>query len=394
MSKAITEIDYQDEELLENADFTYDLTPYHFNMDVSGLLRRFSENDILIPSFQRNYVWSKEGASMFIDSVLRGLPTPSLFFYEQNSRKYLVIDGQQRLLSLYYFVRGVFPDKKEHQNIKLSKENIDIDFSNIDAKYELKGIPFTLSGRNIFSSWKGKTFSQLTTEQQKRITDTYIYIINLKQTSPANDNSSMYLVFERINTGSTPLNPQQIRLCVSHGEYAQFLTENAQNVMWGKKFNLDDKNSGVSELILRFVSLFYTQGSYKGSMKSFLDKELKNNDNFQLHKKDEIDNLYNKSFKVLSTVFDQKSFIQKKSLIGYFLLVTWISIANIVKNYDDISLFLDKFSDDLKENFEKAKKTNKIQDFLNNTRRASNSDTLMEMIEFMTNFLKDSIHER
>ena len=45
MSKAITEIDYQDEELLENADFTYDLTPYHFNMDVSGLLRRFSEND-------------------------------------------------------------------------------------------------------------------------------------------------------------------------------------------------------------------------------------------------------------------------------------------------------------------------------------------------------------
>ena len=204
----------------------------------------------------------------------------------------------------------------------------------------------------------------------------------------------MYLVFERINTGSTPLNPQQIRLCVSHGEYAQFLTENAQNVMWGKKFNLDDKNSGVSELILRFVSLFYTQGSYKGSMKSFLDKELKNNDNFQLHKKDEIDNLYNKSFKVLSTVFDQKSFIQKKSLIGYFLLVTWISIANIVKNYDDISQFLDKFSDDLKENFEKVKKTNKIQDFLNNTRRASNSDTLMEMIEFMTNFLKDSIHER
>lgn len=393
MSKAITEIDYQDEELLENADFTYDLTPYHFNMDVSGLLRRFSENDILIPSFQRNYVWSKEGASMFIDSVLRGLPTPSLFFYEQTSRKYLVIDGQQRLLSLYYFVRGVFPDKKEHQNIKLSKENIDIDFSNIDAKYELKGIPFTLSGNNIFSPWNGKTFAQLTAEQQKRITDTYIYIINLKQTSPVNDNSSMYLVFERINTGSTPLNPQQIRLCVSHGEYAQFLTENAQNVMWGKKFNLDDKNSGVSELILRFVSLFYTQGSYKGSMKSFLDKELKNNDNFQLYKKDEIDNLYNKSFKVLSTVFDQKSFIQKKSLIGYFLLVTWISIANLVKEYDDISQFLNKFSNILKENFEKAKKTEEVQNFLNNTRRASNSETLMKMIEFMTNFFKDSIHE-
>lgn len=392
MPKTITEIDYKDEELLENADFTYDLTPYHFNMDVAGLLRRFSENDILIPSFQRNYVWSKEGASMFIDSVLRGLPTPSLFFYEQTSKKYLVIDGQQRLLSLYYFVREIFPDKKQHQNIKISKENIDIDFSKIDAKYELKGIPFTLSGNNIFSSWKGKTFSQLTSEQKKRITDTYIYIINLKQTSPANDNSSMYLVFERINTGSTPLNPQQIRLCVSHGEYAQFLTEKAQNNMWTKRFNLDDKSSGISELILRFISLFYTQGNYKGAMKNFLDKELKNNNNFQLHSKDEIEKIYNNSFCVLTTIFDQKSFVQKKSLIGYFLLITWISIANIVKDYDDLTLFLNKFSKVLKENFEKARKTNEIQEFLNNTRRASNSETLTKMIEFMTNFLKDSIH--
>ena len=78
----MSSFEFEDETITDDVDYTYDLTPYNFNMDVEGLLRRFADRDILIPSFQRNYVWTKEGASMFIDSVLRGLPTPSLFFYE------------------------------------------------------------------------------------------------------------------------------------------------------------------------------------------------------------------------------------------------------------------------------------------------------------------------
>lgn len=392
MQNTISEIEYEDDNKSEDEnDFTYDLTPYHFNMDVSGLLRRFADNDILIPSFQRNYVWSKDGASMFIDSVLRGLPTPSLFFYEQAPRKYLVIDGQQRLLSLYYYIRNIFPDKKQHQNIQLSKESIDIDFSKVENACALEGIPFTLSGKNIYSAWKGKTFEQLSPEQQKRITDTYIYIINLKQTNPKNDNSSMYLVFERINTGSTPLNPQQIRLCVSHGEYAQFLCDKAQNELWSKNFKLDDKSSAISELILRFVSLFYSQGIYKGSMKKFLDKELKENDNFQLHNKEEITKLYENSFFILTKIFDNNSFSQKRSLIGYFLIITWISIANITKDTNDIESFFCMYSDKIKKTFLEIKKTDAIQDFLNNTRRASNTETLTSLIKFMTEEFKNSI---
>lgn len=374
---------YDDDDELENADFTYDLTPYHFNMDVEGLLRRFGSQDILIPSFQRNYVWTKDGASMFIDSLLRGLPTPSLFFYEEKPRKYLVIDGQQRLLSLYYFIRGVFPDNKQHQNVKVDNTTFDIDFSTLNDE-NIPGVPFTLSGKKVLSNWKGKTFSELTPEQQKRITDTYIYIINLKQTSPVDDNSSMYLVFERINTGSTPLNPQQIRLCVSHGKYANLICEKAKDKLWYQKFKINDTTGVVSELILRFISLYYVQGQYKGSMKSFLDKSLKENRNFELHSEQEITKLFSKSFYILTKLFDNVSFTQKKSLIGYFLLVTWISIANIISTFDDVDQYLDKYSIKITNCFEKVKKSDIIQTFLNNTRRASKSDTLVEIIEFMT----------
>lgn len=380
-----------DDDELENADFTYDLTPYHFNMDVDGLLRRFGSKDILIPSFQRNYVWTKDGASMFIDSLLRGLPTPSLFFYEEKPRKYLVIDGQQRLLSLYYFIRGVFPDNKQHQNVKINNNSFDIDFSALNDE-SITGIPFTLSGKKILSIWKGKTFSELTPEQQKRITDTYIYIINLKQTSPVADNSSMYLVFERINTGSTPLNPQQIRLCVSHGKYANFICEKAKDKLWYQKFKINDTAGLVSELILRFISLYYVQGQYKGSMKSFLDKSLKENRNFELHSEEEIEQLFSKSFFVLTKLFDNISFTPKKSLIGYYLLVTWISIANLLINVTDIEEWFQSNNQKIINTFEKLKQNDSVIEFITNTRRASNSASLVPIIEIITSKFKEAIN--
>ena len=373
----------------ENADYTYDLTPYNFNMDVDGLLRRFADKDILIPSFQRNYVWTKEGASMFIDSVLRGLPTPSLFFYEEKNKKYLVIDGQQRLLTLYYFIRGIYPDKKQHQNIVVSPSTVDIDFSRIDTEEgEISGVSFTLTGTKVCSEWKNKTFAQLTNEQQKRIRNTYIYIIDLKQTSPSENNSSMYLVYERINTGSTRLNPQQIRMCVSHGAYIQYICSMAQNEKWKSKFGIDDKSSGVSELILRFFSLYYTQGAFSGSMKSFLDKSLKENREFQIHSLNELSVLFDKSFHIMTELFDTKSFTPKKAFNGYMMLVVWISVANVVSMVENVSEWLENNRAELLQRYETVLQNEEVFTFISDTRRSASSQNLQRMIQLITDLLR------
>lgn len=388
------EVVFEDYEMEEETDFSYDLTPYNFNMDVEGLLRRFVDNDILIPSFQRNYVWDQAGASMFIDSVLRGLPTPSLFFYEEKSKKYLVIDGQQRLLTLYYFIRGIFPTKKQHQNINVNPNVFDIDFSKVEKREDsIKGIPFKLIGKNIYSQWKNKTFSELTSEQQKRIRNTYIYIIDLKQTSPSDDNSSMYLVYERINTGSTRLNAQQIRLCVSHGEYAQYLCEKAIDYRWEKTFKINDKSSGISELILRFISLYYSTGIFKGSMKNFLDKELKLNKDFKAHSMEEITWLFDTSFSIITNLFTEKTFTPKQSFNSYFFLVTWVSIANVLSHETDPDDWIKNNKKRITEKFNKVCKDEIINSFITNTRRASNSETLSNVINILTTAFKDAINE-
>ena len=102
-------IDYIEEGEEELAVNEYDITsiPNDFNMLT---LFNFIESGIVkIPDFQRNYVWDQKRASKLIESIILGLPIPQIFFYESEKNKYLVIDGQQRLMSIYFFIKQRFP---------------------------------------------------------------------------------------------------------------------------------------------------------------------------------------------------------------------------------------------------------------------------------------------
>ena len=92
----------------------YDITSYGIDFDVEGLVKRIGRGTILLPEFQRNYVWTLPEASRFIESLLLGLPVPGIFLaHDTESGKMYVIDGQQRLLSLQFFLSGYFKPKKD-----------------------------------------------------------------------------------------------------------------------------------------------------------------------------------------------------------------------------------------------------------------------------------------
>ena len=87
----------------------YDLvsTPNDFN--TKTLVDLMDSGVVIIPGFQRNFVWDMKRASRLIESIIVGLPVPQIFLYEQGHNRFLVIDGQQRLMSIYYFVKERFP---------------------------------------------------------------------------------------------------------------------------------------------------------------------------------------------------------------------------------------------------------------------------------------------
>ena len=88
-------------------DYDLSATPNDFN--VSTLFNFVESGAIVIPGFQRHYVWDIKRASKLIESLILGLPVPQLFLYEEGRNRFLVIDGQQRLMSIYYFIKQRFP---------------------------------------------------------------------------------------------------------------------------------------------------------------------------------------------------------------------------------------------------------------------------------------------
>ena len=93
----------------ETFPFKYSITSYGADYPVDGLVKRIREGSIFVPPFQRGFVWDLKKASRFVESFLLGLPVPGIFLSkDEETQKLLVIDGQQRLLTLKYFYDGIF----------------------------------------------------------------------------------------------------------------------------------------------------------------------------------------------------------------------------------------------------------------------------------------------
>ena len=97
-----------DESIEDESLVTYDIATYPSDFTLSGIYDMWQRNDITIPAFQREFVWTIRQSSLLIESFLLGLPIPPVFFYIDDENKNLVIDGQQRILSTVFFFEGFF----------------------------------------------------------------------------------------------------------------------------------------------------------------------------------------------------------------------------------------------------------------------------------------------
>ena len=88
------------------------LTPIRQTFTLEVLHKKWKDKEIEIPDFHRQFVWKQVKSSKLIESFLIGLPVPSIFLYtERETQKFLVIDGQQRLRSVFYFFEGFFGEE-------------------------------------------------------------------------------------------------------------------------------------------------------------------------------------------------------------------------------------------------------------------------------------------
>jgi hypothetical protein len=201
---------------------------------------------ILQPDFQRQFVWDRKKASRLVESVLLRVPLPIIYLSEQPDNKEYVIDGQQRLTSLFSFIDGHFPSRD----------------------------PFKLIGLTAYKELNKKAFTEIGEELQDRIQDYTLRTVTLLRQSDAD---LKFEIFERLNTGSEPLNDMELRNCVYRGPYNGLLKELASEPDFRAFLGLagPDKRMRDIALVLRFASFVHaTYLQYAPPMKRFYNHDM------------------------------------------------------------------------------------------------------------------------
>jgi len=231
----------------------YDILTYPADYTLEVLVDKLGKDQIRIPRFQRRFVWTQVQASKLIESFLRGLPVPAIFLYsDPEDNTLLVVDGQQRLKTIGYFYEGYFGEEERGRRPV-----------------------FRLTGLDEGSPFLGKTLGDLERENQpafNKLNDAVLRAFIIKQLDPR-DNTSIYHVFERLNTGGTLLHPQEIRNSIYQGALNDLLLELNDEADWRTLFGRrdPDKRQRDAELILRFLALTESLASYAKPMKEFLN---------------------------------------------------------------------------------------------------------------------------
>lgn len=287
------------EESLEVLPFTYSITSYGADYPVDALVKRLDSKDVFIPPFQRQYVWNFRQACRFIESLLLGLPVPGIFLAkEKDSQKLLVIDGHQRLKTLQYFYHIDFKDK---------------------------GKGFSL--KDVQEQFKGKNYKTLESNDRIKLDDSIIHATIVKQDKPTDDNSSIYYIFERLNTGGSLLQPQEIRACIYHGAFNELLNELNMNEKWRSIFGKTSERLKDRELILRFFALYFTFDKYKPPMKGFLNTYMGENRYLKKPSKEELSNLFNKTIETIHKSVGDKAFRPGKAINAAVFDAVMVGVA-------------------------------------------------------------------
>lgn len=267
-------------ERIPDEDVVYQINTFGADYTIDGLVKRFDRGDIFRPEFQRNFVWTLPQASRFIESILLGLPIPSVFLYrEEKTQKHLIVDGLQRLTTLHAFSKGRLPHN--------------------DRVFKLAGVK---------SRFEGRTIDELEPEDHRRFEDSVVHAMIIQQMSPDDSSSSVFHIFDRLNTGGTPLQPQEIRSAIYHGSFQRLLGRLNSDKQWRSIFGNVHRRAKDQELILRFLALHFDLKSYERPMKGFLNAFMRKNREIDEVKKNEFSSAFSETIRRAHLALGEKAF--------------------------------------------------------------------------------------
>ena len=246
--------------------------------EVDALHKKFKKGKLIIqPGFQRRNVWVNAKASQLIESALLGIPLPVVYLAKEKDEQVSVIDGQQRLTSFFRFIDG----------------------------------DYSLTGLKVFNGLNNRKFAGIGDSHQEKILECTIRTITFLEDLEDSDKNLKFDIFERLNSGSVSLNPQELRNCIYRGKYNDLLKDLSADKKYKKIMNYKepDKRMRDVENVLRFAA-FYFQGylQYKPPMKDFMNKEMNERKDISSDEAEKLTLAFKKSVSLIFSMYEGHHF--------------------------------------------------------------------------------------
>lgn len=317
----------------------YDISVIPNDFNITTIFNLIDSGAVEMPVFQRNYIWDKKRASRFIESLILGLPVPQIFLYQKERNKFLVIDGQQRLLSIYYYIKQRFPLVEKRAELrKVFDLNNGIPDSILfnDMYFQDFKLQLSKSENGEKNPLDGLRYNTLGLYKSNFEFMT-IRCMAIRQNEPKEDDSSVFEIFSRLNTGGVNLSNQEIRACLYYSDFFRILNILNQNSIWRNIYGKpEDGKFRDVEIILRSFALLCDGENYSGSMNGFINRFAKKAMNYSTSEIEYFENLFT-SFLESCSEISRETFATKKGEFNGALFDS-VFVATVDRYYKEKSL--------------------------------------------------------
>lgn len=315
-----------------------------YSMSIGEWISLYENDEIDIhPDFQRFFRWSAHQKLAFIESILLGIPIPPIFVSQRDDGIWDVIDGLQRLSTIYEFV-GIFKPNNQEEDTSL----------------------VTLQKTTYLPSVKGKKWDDPSdpensfTQTQRLLIKRAKIAVNIAEKE--SDAMLKYELFQRLNTGGSIATPQEVRNCILlmlNKDLYELMRSLANRESFKSCTALSDRlyeEQYDMELVLRFILLFDKDNesiqALGGDVSVFLTDRMR-----EMALKEDLDashieKAFDVTFNILNEAVGDNSFkrykLQNDRFLGGFLLSAYEVVAlGIGYNYQN-PLPVDQISDRIK----------------------------------------------
>ena len=316
---------------------------YKTDMGFKALVEGVHENLFVIPEYQRKYRWSKEQVEELAISLIRDFPIPPIYTFRNEAGQLEILDGQQRVMSLYFYFRGKF--------FRSSKESV-FDYSDLNV-YEEKNFEEILEEKyhnmvptQFFMTLNGEkydiSYDTLPITLKRKVDYRTISVIEIKISEVEKRDVILHKIFTNLNNGGTRLSTQELRNGIYPCAFSRMVNNlNKQNKKWRELYGRIDEECKDIEFLYRFCAMKkyveydgtdFKVNDYKNSVNKLIDHFAEEAYGFDIETVEK----YQKSLNTFIELLDISKKYFSKTFLLEGLFVVWEKTGIEIEKFTDI----------------------------------------------------------